>query len=178
MTSDETLRFPLGRFARQDSYTAAERAAHIERLATQPTRLTAAVSGFVDRDWESPYRPGGWTVRQLVHHIADSHAHAYLRVKFGLTEDEPTIKPYDQDSWVTLADSRLSPLVSLTLLDAIHTRLIAVLRSMTPEQFARTINHPENGIMTLDHVAAMYAWHGDHHVRQIENYRAAHQLRT
>lgn len=173
MSNDETLRFPLGRFQRQASYSAAERAAHIERLSTQPARLVAAVSGFGDQDWEHPYRPGGWTVRQLVHHVADSHVNAYIRVKLGLTEVEPTIKPYDQDAWVTLADSTLSPLVSLTMLDATHTRLVAVLRSMTADQFARTINHPENGIMTLDDVAAMYAWHGDHHVRQVENYRAA-----
>lgn len=176
MTHDETLRFPLGRFQRQDSYSPTERAAHIERLASQPARLTSAVSGFLDEDWERPYRPGGWTVRQLVHHVADSHANAYLRVKLGLTEQEPTIKPYDQDSWVTLADSRLSPLVSLTLLDALHTRLVAVLRRMPPEQFARTINHPENGIMTLDQVAAMYAWHGDHHIQQLQNYRASRPL--
>jgi hypothetical protein len=172
MTTDETLRFPLGRFARQDTYTAEARAAHIERIATQPARLSAAVSGFTDRDWEHPYRPGGWTVRQLVHHVADSHVNAYIRVKLGLTEGEPTVKPYDQDAWVTLADSTLSPLVSITMLDATHTRLVAVLRSMTPADFARTVYHPENGVMTLDQVAAMYAWHGDHHVRQIENYRA------
>jgi hypothetical protein len=168
----ELQKFPIGRFVRADAYTDAERAAHIERLATQPSRLAAAVSGFTEHDWIAPYRPGGWSVLQLVHHVADSHANAYIRIKLGLTEEAPTIKPYDQDAWSTLADNALSPLVSLALLDATHTRLDAVLRSMRPEQFARVINHPENGVMTLDQVAAMYAWHGDHHVAHLEAYRA------
>jgi hypothetical protein len=168
----ELQRFPIGRFARREQYSAEERAAFVDRLATQPPRLTAALSGFTEHDYVTPYRPGGWTVLQLVHHVADSHLQAYTRVKLGLTEAQPTIKPYDQDAWVALADSTLSPLVSVALLDGIHTRLVAVLRSMAPEQFARTIHHPENGVMTLDQVVAMYAWHGDHHIAHLEAYRA------
>jgi hypothetical protein len=168
----ELQRYPIGRFERRDQYSAAERAAHVDRLASQPRRLGAAVSGFTEHDFASPYRPGGWTVLQLVHHVADSHMQAYTRVKLGLTEEQPTIKPYDQDAWVTLADSALSPLISVALLEATHARLDAVLRTMHAEQFERTINHPENGIMTLDQVVAMYAWHGDHHVAHLEAYRS------
>jgi hypothetical protein len=168
----ELQRFPIGRFERRDQYTATERADHIARLASQPRRLAAAVSGFNEHDHVTPYRPGGWTVLQLVHHVADSHLNAYTRVKLGLTEAQPTIKPYDQDAWVRLADSALSPLISLALFEATHARLDAVLRSMRAEEFTRTILHPENGVMTLDQVVAMYAWHGDHHVAHLEAYRS------
>ncbi len=164
--------FPIGRFVRPAQYTEAARAAHIERIGAQPAQLADALDGLDERDFDAPYRPGGWTVGQLVHHMADSHVNAYIRVKLGLTEHEPTIKPYDQDAWVTLADSNtLSPHVSVALFAATHIRLHAVLASMSPEQFARRLMHPENGYMTLDQVAAMYAWHGDHHVAHIRNYR-------
>ena len=172
----EALKFPIGRYEPKP-YSEAQRDAWIRDIDLLPGDLEYAILNLDEAQLNTPYRDGGWTVRQLVHHVADSHVNAYIRVKLGLTEVEPTIKPYDQDAWVTLADSTLSPLVSLTMLDATHTRLVAVLRSMTADQFARTINHPENGIMTLDDVAAMYAWHGDHHVRQVENYRAA-RVRT
>lgn len=164
--------FPIGRFVRQAQYTEAERAAHVERIGTQPARLADVLDGLDDQDFASPYRPGGWTVGQLVHHMADSHANAYIRVKLGLTEHEPTIKPYDQDAWVGLADSTtLSPHVSVALFAATHIRLHTVLQAMTADQFARRIMHPENGMMTLDQVVAMYAWHGDHHIAHIGNYR-------
>lgn len=167
-------RYPIGRFQRQAEYSAQERAAHVARIAAQPGQLSSAMSGLSVADYASPYRPGGWTVRQLVHHLADSHANAYIRVKLALTEHEPTIKPYDQDAWVTLADSELvSPLVSLTMLTAIHERLVAVLQSLTPAQFARGLVHPENGPMTIDQLVALYAWHGDHHVRQLQAFRAS-----
>ncbi len=130
------------------------------------------MSGLDADDYASPYRPSGWTVRQLVHHMADSHANAYVRLKLALTEQEPTIKPYDQDAWVTLSDSELvSPLVSLTMFTAIHERMNAILQSMEPAHFARTLLHPENGVMTLDTMIGLYAWHGDHHVRHIQRYR-------
>lgn len=171
--SAEAIHFPIGRFQRQATYTAEERASHGARIAGQPAALAEALDGLTDEDFAAPYRPGGWTVGQLVHHIADSHMNAFIRVKLGLTEDMPTIKPYDQDAWVELADATtLPPHVSLALLAATHLRLATVLQSMTPEQFARQINHPENGVMTLDQVAALYAWHGDHHIAQIRAYRA------
>lgn len=164
--------YPIGRFARPAGYTPELRASFIERIGSQPTRLTEALEGLDEPDFVSPYRPGGWTVGQLVHRMADSHVNAYLRVKLGLTEHEPTIKPYDQDAWVQLADSEtLSPHVSVALFAATHIRLHTVLQSMAPDQFARRIMHPENGWMTLDDVTAMYAWHGDHHIAHLVNYR-------
>jgi len=168
----DAQRYPIGRFERPVECSGAQRAAHLARIAAQPANLTAAVSGLGSADYAAPYRPGGWTVRQLVHHMADSHANAYIRVKLALTEHEPTIKPYDQDAWVLLADSELvSPLVSLTMFTAIHERLVAVLQSLEPAQFARTLVHPENGPMTIDQLVALYAWHGDHHVRHLQLYR-------
>lgn len=173
----DAQRFPIGRFQRQAEFTAEQRADHMARLAAQPAHLAAAMSGLDVHDYASPYRPGGWTVRQLVHHMADSHANAYLRVKLALTEEQPTIKPYDQDAWVLLADSELvSPLVSLTMFTAVHERLVAILRSMQASQFARTLMHPENGVMTLDTLVGLYAWHGDHHVRHIQQYRATRSV--
>lgn len=164
--------FPIGRFVRPAQYTAADRAAHIERIGAQPARLADALDGLEAGDFAAPYRPGGWTVGQLVHHMADSHVNAYIRVKLGLTEHEPTIKPYDQDAWVALADaSTLSPHVSVALFAATHIRLHTVLVSMSPEQFARRIVHPEHGWMSLGDIAAMYAWHGDHHIAHIGNFR-------
>ncbi|MCZ8204909.1 YfiT family bacillithiol transferase [Gemmatimonas sp.] len=166
-------RYPIGRFVRQDVYSHAERSAHVARLAAQPGTLAAVLDGLDEHDFAAPYRPGGWTVGQLVHHLADSHANAFIRVKLGLTEDEPTIKPYDQDAWVQLADATtLPPHVSVALFAATHIRLHAVLESMQGEQFARRLMHPENGVMTLDQVAAMYAWHGDHHLAHLAQYRA------
>lgn len=163
--------YPIGRFARQERYSDSQRANHIARLGAQPARLAAAVELLDAGDFAAPYRPGGWTVGQLVHHMADSHLNAFIRVKLGLTEHEPTIKPYDQDAWAQLADATtLPPQVSVTLFSATHQRLLAVLQAMTPEQFSRRIMHPENGVMTLDQVAAMYAWHGDHHLAHINEY--------
>ena len=176
MTTDQIdPSYPIGRFARQDAYSAAERTDHIARIGVQPGRLTAVLDALDEGDFDAPYRLGGWTVRQLVHHLADSHLNAFIRVKLGLTEDHPTIKPYDQDAWATLADTALSPHVSVALFAATHIRLHSVLQSMTPEQFSRTIMHPENGAMTLDQVAAMYAWHGDHHLAQLERYLTYHR---
>jgi hypothetical protein len=173
--ADEALRFPIGRFQRpaiETPASEAERAGWIERLALLPAHVAAAIDGLTAVDFAAPYRPGGWTVGQLVHHIADSHANAYVRVKLALTEDAPTIKPYDQDAWVALADSALDPHVSLMLLTAVHARLVAVVRAMTPAQFRRRLQHPENGPMTLDQLVAMYAWHGDHHVAHLAAYKA------
>lgn len=171
-TDDDALKYPIGRLAQKPEYSGAERDAMLARLAAQPAALRAAVAGLSDAALDTPYRAGGWTVRQLVHHVADSHLNAYIRLKLGLTEDNPTVKPYDQDAWVTLADvSTVPPSVSLSLLDGIHERMLAVLRTMTPSDFRRSIMHPENGRMTLDDVVAMYAWHGDHHVAHVRGVR-------
>ena len=171
-SGDETLKYPIGRLQRSERYSPDERDAMIARLAALPAALRAAVKGLDDEELDTPYREGGWTVRQLVHHMADSHMNAYIRVKLALTEDEPTVKPYDQDAWVQLADvTAVPPDVSLTLLEATHARLVPVLRAMSPEDFRRGLMHPENGRMTLDDVLATYAWHGDHHVAHIQGVR-------
>jgi hypothetical protein len=170
--NDDALKYPIGRLQRQASYTSAERDAMIARLAGQPASLRAAIDALDDAALDTPYRPGGWTVRQLVHHVADGHMNAYIRVKLALTEDEPTVKPYDQDAWVQLADvTAVAPSVSLALLEGTHARLVPVLRAMSPDDFRRGLMHPENGRMTVDDVLATYAWHGDHHVAHIRALR-------
>ncbi len=168
----DTLRFPIGNFHRRENYTAADRAESVARLTALPSALAAAISGLAAADFETPYREGGWTVRQLVHHVADSHINAFVRLKLALTEVDPPVKGYDQDAWAQLSDVRdVSPLVSLALLAAVHERMTAVIRTMQPEDFGRGLMHSENGRMTLDHLIALYAWHGDHHVAHIRALR-------
>lgn len=172
----ELQRFPLGRHARrpiEQRNTPTERADYVQRLANQSALLAAAVDGLEDDDWQQPYRPGGWTLQQLVHHIADSHSNALIRLKLALTEDRPTIKPYDQDAWVLLADCALAPHISLMQFMAVQTRLVAVLQSLDAAAFERRLVHPESGEMSVDQLIALYAWHGDHHIAQIEAYKAA-----
>ena len=169
----EDLRYPVGRHQRPASLTPEQRRAAIEAIAATPARMRDAVRGLGDIQLDTPYRPDGWTVRQVVHHVPDSHLNAYTRVKLGLTEDTPTIKPYDEAAWATLEDSRTTPVeTSLTMLDALHDRWVRVLRSMAPSDFERRINHPELGPMTLDQVVAMYEWHGRHHVAHITGLRS------
>jgi hypothetical protein len=141
----------------------------ISAIERAPAELRAAVTGLRDAQLDTPYRPGGWTVRQVVHHVPDSHINAYVRLKLALTENEPTIKPYEEARWAELVDGRTAPIeVSLTLLESVHTRWTMVWRSMTPEQFARRFRHPEHpGILTLDWMLSMYSWHGRHHVAHI-----------
>jgi hypothetical protein len=165
--STPDLRYPIGRVDRRATLTPAERRAAIDALAMAPEALRAAVRGLTDEQLDTPYRPGGWTVRQVVHHVADSHLNAYVRFRLGLTEDDPTIRPYSQDAWVALPDCALPPAVSLDLLDALHTRLVALLRATPDDAFARTVEHPENGPMTLDQMLGIYSWHGRHHTAHI-----------
>ncbi len=168
----DPLRYPIGDFVRQDAYTSAERQVIVARLAALPASLSAAISGLSHADFESPYRPGGWTVRQLVHHVADSHANAMIRLKLALTETNPTIKPYDQDAWAELGDVQdVSPLVSIAILAGIHERMSAVIQHMREEDFARGLVHPDSGPMSVDQLLALYAWHGDHHVAQVRALR-------
>lgn len=161
------LRYPVGRLAVPPSVTASERAEHIETVAAAPAKLRAAVAGLTPEQLDTPYRPGGWTVRQVVHHVPDSHMNSYIRFKLALTEDEPTIKTYKENLWAEMADSSLDPEISLRLLELVHTRWVTLLRSMTPEQFARTLRHPEMGAMTLDQLLTVYSWHSRHHVAHI-----------
>ena len=165
------LRYPVGRAERRPTLSPEERRAAIDALDAAPDALSAAVHGLTDAQLDTPYREGGWTVRQVVHHVADSHMHAYIRIRFALTEDNPTIKPYDENAWVALPDSELPPAVSLQLLRALHTRLVTTLRALPPEAFARTLQHPENGPMTLDAMLNMYSWHGRHHTAHVTELR-------
>jgi hypothetical protein len=164
------LRYPVGRFTRPNkALSADERSDAIDAIAATPGAMRAAVKGLNDAQLDTPYRPDGWTVRQVVHHVPDSHMNAYVRIKLALTEDVPTIKPYDESKWAELVDGK-SKLIeqSLTLFDALHSRWVFLLRRLKPSDFARTYNHPEwDTPMSLDDAVAMYAWHGKHHVAHI-----------
>ncbi len=171
MTNVDEQRYPVGRFKLPTSIDADGRAAYIDTLRKLPERLSAAVDGLDDSQIDTAYRDGGWTVRQLVHHVADSHANSYMRFKLALTEDWPTIKPYDQAAWATLADSRLPIDISLALTAAVHARWVALLESMTDEDFHKGFNHPERGRQDLATALAHYAWHSRHHTAHITRLR-------
>src|SRR3954467_4952757 len=169
----EDLRYPIGKFQPQESYTADEVKSLIARIEALPAKLDSAVKGMTDQQLDTPYRDGGWTVRQVVHHVPDSHMNAYTRVKLALTEEQPTIKPYDEAAWAKLNDVRDTPIeTSLLLLETLHQRWDTILRAMTDADFERTLLHPDMGVMTLDALIAMYAWHGRHHVGHITSLRA------
>ena len=168
----EDLRFPIGRFSMPDSSLPGMRSAQIETLRQLPERLKIAVTGLSDTQLNTPYREGGWTVRQVVHHIADSHVQAYIRCKTALTEDWPTVKVYDEAAWANLPDSRLPIDISLALIEALHGRWVALLEAMTDDDFRKGYNHPERGRQNLANVMAMYAWHSRHHTAHITGLRA------
>jgi uncharacterized damage-inducible protein DinB len=162
------LCYPLGKFTYEGHLTEDQKRDSLDHIAQTPANLRAALKGLTAVQIDTPYRPGGWTVRQVVHHVPDSHLNSYMRFKLALTEDEPTIKPYAEDRWAELADTKATPLeVSLTLLDSLHDRWMRLLRSMTPEQWKRTFRHPDLGPMSLEKTLALYAWHGRHHVAHI-----------
>jgi uncharacterized damage-inducible protein DinB len=166
------LRYPIGKFPRPVALSAAEREQCIAAIAAAPGHLRDAVAGLDDSQLDAPYRPGGWTVRQVVHHLPDSHMNSYVRFKLALTEDTPTIKPYHEDRWAEIEEARMAPIgISLDLLDALHRRWTAMLRNMTDADFARMFLHPDLGPMPLWTNVALYAWHGRHHVAQITSLR-------
>jgi DinB superfamily len=166
MTLD--LRYPIGMFQNEPNITEARRRELIDGIARLPTRLNAAVIGLSAQQLETPYRPASWTVRQVVHHLPDSHLNAYVRFKLALTEAEPTIKAYDEDQWAELEDARTAPIeISLSLLESLHQRWTLLLRSLPPGEFARTFRHPDIGILTLDMQLGLYEWHGRHHLAHI-----------
>lgn len=166
-----SLSFPIGKFEWSGPNTDAQRTEYIFQIASVPTELRAAVSGLTDEQLDAPYRPGGWTVRQLVHHIADSHLNAYIRFKLALTETEPLVKPYDEKAWAEMPDSKLPIEISLKLIDSLHERWTVILRNMKPTDFDHQLRHPELGIVDLDRYVALYAWHGKHHVAHITTLR-------
>ena len=171
MTELDDLRYPIGRFSAQAGGTAATRSAHIQALRLLPGQLRAAVSGLSDAQLNTPYREGGWTVRQTVHHLADSHANSFIRSKLALTEDWPTIKPYDEAAWARLADSDTPIEGSLMFIDALHERWAALLESMTELDFQKGFVHPVNGRQNLERALAIYEWHGRHHTAHITGLR-------
>ena len=172
MTPLDDLRYPVGRFKAAGPYSALQRREHIETLRDLPARLRAAVEGLDDAQLDTPYREEGWTVRQVVHHVADSHMNSYVRFKLALTEYEPTIKPYDEGAWATLADNGMPVDVSLALTEALHRRWVALLESLTDKDFQKTFNHPERGAQDLATTLALYAWHSRHHTAHITGLRA------
>ena len=166
MTND--LRYPVGPFKIEGKLSDEQIHLAIDAIAQAPARLRAAVDGLSSEQLDTPYRPGGWTVRQVVHHLPDSHLNSYIRFKLALTEDQPTIKPYDENQWSNLSDARTAPPeVSLDLLEALHRRFVMVLRSLEPSDLARTFVHPDIGVVSLEKNIALYAWHGRHHVAHI-----------
>jgi hypothetical protein len=166
------LRYPIGQPSMGPAPSAEQRAVWIDQMAEAPARLREAVAGLTDAQLATPYRPEGWTVRQLVHHVADSHMNGYVRLKLALTEDEPTVKTYDQECWVTLGDISVVPVeISLQLLEALHVRWVAAWRSLSAEQFGRRFRNPELGLVTLGTHLGIYAWHGRHHAAHITELR-------
>jgi hypothetical protein len=169
----ENLKYPVGRFdVKQPAPDADERRRLIDSLASTPARMAEAAAGLDDRQIDTPYRDGGWTVRQVVHHVPESHMNAYIRIKWGLTEDAPLIKTYDEKAWSDLPDAKTAPIdISLNLLSAIHVRWDVLWKSMADSDFARTIRHPEWGEISLATMLRLYEWHGRHHVAHVNGLR-------
>lgn len=166
-------RYPTGRFASvKRALTRAERASLIDAIRSHPARMRAAVVGLNDEQLDTPYREGGWTLRQVVHHVVDSHTNAYIRFKLAITEDGPTIRPYQEKLWAELPDAKTLPVeASLSILDALHARWVAFLETLTPEQCRRPLRHPEVGDLTVDAMLELYGWHGAHHVAHVTGLR-------
>lgn len=170
------LRYPVGKFEwkqpANETQSARNRTEFIDVLSKLPAQMRSAVQGLTPEQLDTPYRPEGWTVRQVVHHVPDSHMNAFIRFKLALTEEEPAIKPYDEAAWAKLSDVRATPIeVSLQLLAALHSRWVDLLQGMHTSDFGRTLYHPEHGVLTLDRMLAMYAWHSAHHLAHITSLR-------
>jgi hypothetical protein len=162
------LRYPVGEFHFPKSVSAEDLTRFIDQIADTPARMRAAITGLGDAQLDTPYRPGGWTVRQLAHHVPDSHINSYVRFRLALTEDDPVIKPYEEARWAELADARTLPVEpSLALLENLHARWVPLLRSLSATDWKRSFRHPELGLVSLEGNAALYAWHGRHHVAHI-----------
>lgn len=169
MNNSEQLRFPIGKFTAKNQYTADEIRENIKRIETLPEKVEALVKNFSSTHYETPYREGGWTARQVIHHLADSHMNSYIRFKWTLTEDTPIIKAYDEKLWAETPETRLDPAISLSLLKALHVKWVALLNSLTPEDMNKEFIHPETKKhIRLDNLVALYAWHGEHHLAHLE----------
>ena len=177
-TPVEDLRHPIGRFSFQPPSTAEQRRKWIAEIAEAPAQLRAAIEGLNEEQLNTPYRDGGWTVRQVVHHVPESHMNSYMRFKLALTEHEPTITPYDEAAWAETADVRETPIeVSLALLENLHKRWVILLNSLNDADFQKQFRHPALGVVPLDKNLALYAWHGKHHVAHITSLRERRQWR-
>jgi hypothetical protein len=164
----DDLRYPVGKFRFPESVSAPELTRFVDEIADTPARLRAAIAGLDDAQLDTPYRPGGWTVRQVAHHVPDSHINSYMRFRLALTEEEPVIKPYEEKRWAELPDARTLPVeVSLALLENLHARWVPLLRSLSAADWKRNFRHPELGLVSLENNAALYAWHGRHHVAHV-----------
>lgn len=170
----ELLKFPIGKFNPDRTFTSDDLTKFVTEIDSLPALLRQTVVNLSDDQLETPYRPGGWTVRQTVHHLADSHINSFIRFKLALTEDNPTIKPYEEQLWAELPDGKSEPIeVSLVLLEALHYRWVVLLKSLGPLEWKRTFIHPVSGENTLIRTAGLYAWHGKHHLAHINNLREA-----
>ncbi len=168
----ENVRFPIGRFEEDPQPSRAKHKGWVDQIGAVPGEMRALVQDLSERQLDTPYRPDGWTVRQVVHHLADSHLNAYVRTKLALTEDEPTIKPYDQALWAELPDASAAPIESsMSLLEALHARWVVALRALDGEAFKRTLNHPEHGVITISWIVQIYSWHGRHHIAHVNALR-------
>ena len=168
----EHLQYPIGRFQPPSASTEEERQRWIDQIAAAPVELRQAVEGLTIEQLQTPYRPGGWTVRQVAHHIPDSHLNGYVRVKLALTEAEPTIKPYEEALWAELPDVQTTAIeISLSLLESLHHRWVLLWKALAPQDFKKTFRHPELGLMNLEKQLALYSWHGRHHIAQITSLR-------
>ena len=169
MTDLEQLRYPIGKAPRVAALDAAARKTLIDSIADAPARYRSLAAGLSDAQLDTPYRPGGWTVRQVVHHVPDSHMNAYIRTKLAITEDSPAIRTYMEERWAELPEAKSGPVeMSLALLEALHTRWVTFLRALPAEAFAKTFSHPEWGQVSIDGAIALYEWHGRHHAAHIE----------
>ena len=163
--NDDHLRFPIGKFAPKESYTPQELSTLIARIESLPSRVEALVRNFTPKQMDTPYRDGGWTARQVLHHISDSHTNAYIRVKWTITEPTPTIKAYDEKLWAETPETKLDPAISINLLKAIHVKFVALLKLLSADDLKKQFLHPETKKhMRIDRMIDLYAWHGDHHL--------------
>ena len=168
----DDLRYPIGKFEYAGLMSQDQRRQCIADIEAAPAKLREAVTHLTDAQLDTPYRPQGWSVRQVVHHVPESHMNAYVRFKLALTEDEPMVKPYKEDAWARTGEVRTTPIdISLTLLECLHQRWVGLLRSMSAAEFERKLKHPELGTVTLDRYLAMYAWHGKHHLAHVTGLR-------
>ena len=166
------LRFPIGKFQMQPVVNDEQRMQCIQDIADTPKNLRAAVRGLSEQQLDTPYRPDGWTVRQVVHHVPDSHLNAYVRFKLTMTETEPGIKTYEESLWAQLPDARTAPIeMSLTLLESLHQRWVLFLKTLTQSDLQKQFNHPDHGLMKLEFLLRLYSWHGKHHVAHITSLR-------